>query len=228
MIIHKVFPTIITEFKYDNSYEFKNIFKSIYHNHITSDGFSNEKTGHVALHHDNNLEDLYKFIIKCVKQYVETMNVDSNKFEYNVVKSFLNIINENVNPAHNHKDAHISFVYYINIPNTFTKCIRFYNYENRHEPYSGFCKFNNINNVWNEFNSYTWQFEPYEGQTIIFPSNLTHDTVGEIKGTETGINDLNFNEKRITLVGDILLTYKQLEPSPLGLQPIKNWRTFDS
>jgi len=227
MITHAIFPTTICEFDYDFPYKFKELFwpESMYY---LKNGYSGEKTN-VSLHTNPKFEELYKWIISCSKQYMSTLNVD-DVFTFNVVKSFLNISREKCNPLHSHKDAHISFIYYLNIPDEITHNIRFYNYENRHEPFHKCIQWNNSNEVWDILNSYTWQFTPNEGKLFIFPSNLIHDTIGfeTNECINNPVKDLeDLKKTRISLVGDILLTYKKNTHNPLGIQPVENWRTFE-
>ena len=120
------------------------------------------------------------------------------------------------------------FTYYVNIPETFTRPIRFHHLERKHEPYPGCIKWNNTSNVWDAFNAYTWEFPPKEGQLFVFPSSLPHDTIGQ---SDQSLDEGNptiemLNENRICLAADVVLTYKDQTASPLGLQPITNWRKF--
>jgi hypothetical protein len=95
------------------------------------------------------------------------------------------------------------------------------------EPYPGSIEHNNTKKIWDELNSSSCLFTPVEGQLFVFPSMLQHDTVGEpFIRMEQGINKQNILEYRLCLAGDILLTYKDKTPSPIGIQPVKNWRKF--
>ena len=223
---HVLFPTLLAEFEYPDKDNFKQIFYDKIFNYMSPDGFSNEYTGHVNLHHEPAFESLFKFAIDSVRQYVSRLYIDPNVFEFNLVKTWMNITKNRQTPMHSHGDAHMSFTYYINIPKDFSKPIRFYNYEHRYEPFPGCIKFNNPSH-WDAFNAYTWQLEPKEGQLFVFPSNVPHDTVGQSEQMETGCftpNDLD--QMRICLAADILMTYKERAAKPLGVQPVSNWRTF--
>ena len=72
---------------------------------------------------------------------------------------------------------------------------------------------------------------------MLFRSNLSDmyntfpeykSSVGRVESvatrTEPEVNP--FNTEFSVNVPVILLTYKDLQPLPLGLQPIKNWKTF--
>ena len=228
MINHALFPVLVSEFHYDYPLRFKKVFFDSVFDHLDEDGFSSERTGHVTIHHDDRYKEIYSFAVSCVKQFIKTYNVDPELFDINVVKSWLNVLGGQSNPNHNHADAHIAFVYYVHVPDTVQNSIRFYNYANRIEPYSFFCKMNNENNVWDIINSYTWQFKPIDGQLMVFPATLNHDTIGhdeQYTGQIKMYEDLQY--RRISIAGDILLTHKEKIGRHLGLQPIKNWRKFD-
>jgi hypothetical protein len=228
MINHALFPVLVSEFHYDYSHKFKDVFFETMFDHLNENGYSDESTGHVTIHHDQRYLELYQFVIDCVKKFIHTYNVNSELFDINVVKSWLNIIGGQSNPNHNHADAHISFVYYVNVPDNIQNPLRFYNYSSRHEPFAGFCKFNNQNDSWNIINSYTWQFTPICGQLMVFPATLNHDTIGQCQDSNWSIKSSeDARNKRISIAGDIILTYKDKSSKPLGLQPITNWRKFD-
>jgi len=227
MIEHHLFPTLVCQFKYDKHEEFRNTFYRDVWNHMTPEGFSAEFTGHVAIHHEPSFEPLFRYAVSCAKQYTQRLHID-DVFEFNVVKTWLNIKKDSSTPTHAHGDAHISFTYYVNIPDDFTRPIRFYNYERRHEPYPGSIRWNNSNGIWDQLNSMTWQFEPTQGDLFVFPATLTHDTIGKQMDSMEGATDVEgLNKNRICLAGDILLTYKQSAAKPLGLQPIENWKRFE-
>ena len=229
MIVHPLFPVTVCEFNYPNSAEIKQkISKSIF-NHLNEDGFSGEKTGHVTIHNDPEYYDLFCFLQKCVEEYLKTLSVDVNKFDINFIKSWFNILKNNNTPQHSHGDAHISISYYVNTPENYNQAIRFYNYNPRLEPFPGCIRWNNTEQNWNILNAYTWQFVPKEGDVFIFPSDLFHDTIGTSDNTifDTGLKtSKDFNEHRICLASDVLLTYNNKQAVSLGIQPVQNWRTF--
>ena len=63
---------------------------------------------------------------------------------------------------------------------------------------------------------------------ILFPATLNHDTIGHDELSTNKIEGINDVEnRRISIAGDIILTYKEKIAKHLGLQPIKNWRMFE-
>ena len=222
---HYMFPSLILEKHDPNFTAVKSAVETNIFNHMTPDGRSYEEVGFVTLHLDNTFEPLFKFATEAVKDYILAFNADSDQFDFHIVKSWANIVKSQGNPIHNHADAHLSFVYYINIPDNIRTPITFYNHPARYEPFRGFSRWNSI--TWDFLNSRTWQFVPKEGQVMVFPSAMDHETPAVSSELETGVKDLaDLRTRRVSIAGDVIITYKELAAKPLGLQPVKNWRTF--
>ena len=224
-IKHYMFPSLILEKHDTNIPAVKSIFEQHIFDHMTADGWSNEFAGFVTLHTDPVFSPLFKFASDAVRDYVKTFSVDPNDFDYHIVKSWANIVKNRGNPTHNHADAHISFVYYVNSPNEVNTPIIFYNTPNRYEPFHGFTRWNSQS--WDMLNSGTWQFMPKEGEILVFPAGMGHETPKLSNMEDAGVKDLtDLRNHRISIAGDVILTYKETTAKPLGLQPVKNWRTF--
>jgi hypothetical protein len=227
---HLIFPTLIGEFEYEFPEQFKETFFECVHNYVDQHGNSNEKTGHVAIHHGPEFEPLYQFIGQCINRHLSAYGSDPDQMDAYIVKSWLNIIRDIQTPYHSHADAHLSFVYYVNLPNDIVEPIRFFNESNfgRFEPYPGFTKYANHSNKWDHINAQSWEFYPSEGNLIIFPANMPHDT--ELKnGSVKNMESQNFplekmKTKRISIAGDVILTFKEKTGVSMGLQPVKNWK----
>ena len=228
MITHAMFSTLICEFQYPDHQEFKKTFMSLDRKLFTREGYSSESTGHVDIHHEPAFEDLYKFKVQCVKEYLDTLSVDSYDFDINVVKSWLNVLKKRSTPKHAHGDAHISFVYYVSLPPNHNQSIQFHRTEiSEHEPFPGCIRHNNTKNVWTPFNSGAWKFAPSEGTLYVFPSKMLHDTVGGPVVQEEGVRSkIDLTQRRISIASDVLLTYKEKSAKALGIQPVSNWRKF--
>ena len=62
----------------------------------------------------------------------------------------------------------------------------------------------------------------------LFPARMNHDTVGKTTQRDPGVKNMDEARlHRISLAGDIVLTYKEKSAKSLGLQPRRNWRTFE-
>lgn len=230
MINHAIFPTLISEFNYEFPQLFKATFFEKVYDYVDSNYNSNEKTGHVTIHHVPEFKDLFKFIGQSVKEFIGVYESDTNKIDSYIVKSWMNIIRNIQTPYHSHSDAHISFVYYVNIPDDIIEPIRFFTPSpyGRFEPYAGFTKYANHTDRWNQFNAQSWEFYPIEGHLLVFPSSIPHDTLLKNKETKN-IESFNFpleklKTKRISIAGDVILTFKERTPVAMGLQPLQNWR----
>lgn len=233
MELKPIFPVTIGEAHFDQAVQFKETFFNSVLTHINSEGFSSEVTGHVTIHHDETYKPMYEFVIQQLKEYVTGLGINANDFDYNVVKSWLNITKERDNPVHNHADAHVSFSYYVNIPEDCQRDIVFINKEfHTNNLNNGMMPFNVFE--WNYYNAGTWSFTPSEGSLFIFPATLKHH-VSKTNGSITMHNSWEeptktldeVKQMRICIAGDILMTFKELQPIPLGLQPIENWRLFE-
>ena len=223
---YPLFPTLITEAFYEKHAELKPVLEKGIFRHMTPDGFSNERTGHVSLHLDPEFEPLFNFVSEVTKEYIRTFLINPDLFNIHIVKSWMNIIREQGTPFHNHADAHLSFVYYINIPEDVSTPIMFYNHPNWYEPYMGFSKFNEPSE-WNPFNSPAWSFPTKEGALMMFPARVNHDTPSTSGDPDIGVKSLkDLRRKRVSLAGDIILTFREVSAKSMGLQPIKNWLTF--
>lgn len=226
MISHALFPTLVAEFQYQRHEEFRDIFMDVGLKHFDQNGYSHEGTGHVTIHHEPAFEALFRYLSQCVVEYLNTLHVDSENFEINIVKSWLNVLCDNATPIHSHGDAHISFVYYVNLPEDKTQPIRFHSVIK--EPFVGCIRHNNSRDIWTHLNSYSWSFTPKQGTVFVFPATLTHDTIGKeiVKLDEPTKTKPDLFNRRISIASDVVLTYKQKMGKPLGIQPISNWRKF--
>ena len=227
MITHALFPTLVGEWNSPNNSQFKEQFFSVILNHMDCNGYSMETTGDVDLHHDPILNPIFEFAVDCAKQYLQTLKLDTSVFDLNLVKTWLNIIREFHTPSHNHADAHLSFVYYLQIPENLKKPIFFNPATKPNELFHGM---NNANiTEWNIWNSGSWYFEPKEGQLFMFPGSLYHHTGGDGSGAvDTGCKSIDdFKNRRISIAGDFLLTYNKKIGRAYGIQPVSNWRTFN-
>jgi hypothetical protein len=226
MEIHALFPTLLLQDDNLENDRLKNIILKNMLKHTDADGFSGEFTGHVNLHHEPLYEQVFVMATHMAKQYCEVMQIDPDLFDFNIVKSWFNILENQSTPYHSHADAHLSFCYYVHVPEDLAQPIRFYAKEDKYEPFPAFAKFNSPAE-WNIFNSYSWSFQASEGRMYLWPARMGHDTVGKSNDQPTGITSVEEAKKRrVSLAGDILLTYKEKSRSPLGLQPKRNWRLF--
>ena len=185
-----------------------------------------ETTGDVDLHLDDNFSSIFSFAAKCAIEYLTALRLDAKLHDVILVKSWLNAIKEFNTPLHNHADAHLSFVYYVHTPEEYTKKIVFQKPEPPNELYHGMMS-SGITE-WNIMNSQTWWMEAKEGTLYMFPGKLHHMTNGYGNGqpdsrVET-VEDLK--DRRISIAGDFILTYRNKSARAYGIQPMSNWKIY--
>lgn len=229
MIEHALFPTLVVEDLNVNNDEFKELFFNSALNHFTN-GYSNEFTGNLNLQTEPNFRPIYEYVSLKAKEYVATLKVNPDTYDFNIVKSWLNCLIHEDNPVHSHADAHFCFAYYLNVPEDIQKCIRFFQPDHPNDLYVGMLEFNV--NDYTMFNSLSWGISPKEGTVLIFPGHLKHhvastaDKALVLDGEPPVTSIADLHKRRICLAGDIVLTLKEKTNVPLGIQPIKNWRAF--
>lgn len=225
MIAHSLFPTLVGQWKIDNPEEVKKTFYDSILDHINQDGYSMETTGNVDLHCDGRFDSFFHIISDCARQYLSTLSVQDN-FDLNLVKTWYQISKQFHTPFHSHGDAHLSFVYYVQIPEKLNKPLVFNNAGRSNELHYGF--FTHNVSQWNLYNSLSWRFTPQEGDLFVFPGKLEHYTEGFGDGSvDDGCKTVkDFADRRVALAGDFILTYKDKAAKPYGIQPVKNWRQF--
>ena len=235
MQAHGLFPILVGEFSYDKPQGFKKIFFDNVHKHINADGEDGEFSGHVDIHHDQAFYDFFTDITEHAKEYVSALSVDPSAYTFNLVKTWFSAIKEASIPHHDHSDAHLSFAYYVNVPDEapsaeirFAAPKPFYN-----DLHNGMfaASFDGVYPIkeWNAFNSLSWGFTPIEGTLFIFPARLAHYTNNGIENPTRDIKSADIDilkKKRICLAGDFILTFANKSNRSMGIQPVSNWKTF--
>lgn len=227
MIHHNLFPTLIGEFNNKNHKNDKNLILNNALKHFNADGYSMETTGNVDIHCDSEFDPFFSFVSRSVSIYMDHLSINRDNFDLNLIKTWFNVTKEFHTPNHSHADAHISFVYYVNIPEGVNKPIYF----KGNMPNELFYGLSNGNyKEWNQYNSLTWYLNSCEGCLFVFPGKLEHHTGGQGSG-EPDLpvrNLLDLISKRFAIAGDFLLTYKHNKlMKPYGIQPVTNWKRYD-
>lgn len=222
---HLIFPTLVLETKHNNHEFIKDLYFEKAFKYMDENGYSFEET-HNCIHHEESLKDLFIFATKSAQKYLDLMNIEYNLFDFNLIKSWMNIVHERGNIPHAHYESHLSFVYYVNIPKGMEIPIRFYlSHHQKNVPWQ---KMYELAKIKNEANSFMCDFYPKEGMMLVFPSSLYHGAFGnngDIKDAfSTNLNELK--KRRISIAGDFILTFKDTTLVPAGIQPVKNWRLF--
>ena len=216
-----LFPTLVGTEVYPEHKKFKKIFFDNLPKYLREDGITGEQSGHVDLHLNPDFEDLFRFISGVAEDYIEELIGLKDIWDLWLVKTWFSDFSV---PPHNHADAHLSFVYYVNVPEDKASPLHMIPPDNRLNDLVGGMFLPNKNmkvvEYFNQYNCSSVEFRPYEGAMIIFPAKLRH-FVESVNPSD------NIENRRISLAGDFVLTFKETTARSMGLQPISNWRSMN-
>ncbi len=222
MKTYDLFPTLVATETYRRHDKFKQTFFDNLPKYLREDGITGEQSGHVDLHLNPDFEEFFKFVASVAEEYVETLVGFKDMWEPWLVKTWFSDFNV---PAHNHEDAHLSFVYYVNVPEESAYPLHFLPPLDRPNDLTNGMflghKDNRAVEYNNQYNCSSVEFRPIEGALAIFPAKLRH--MVETHKTE---RVEKMEDRRISLAGDFVLTFKEKQARSMGLQPISNWRSF--
>ena len=228
MQIFSLFPTCVTSTIYEDHEKLKKVFFQNFKNHVPESGYPlGEASGHVSIHNDPDMAFFFKFVSDTAREYLKILGVDESIWEVNLVKTWLNSFSFNSVPPHNHADAHLTWIYYMNVP------------EGKAHPLV-LLKNNAVNDLTNglfendtthnQFSASRLEHTPTEGELMFLPSNLDHQTALLEKNSPEihfPTNDHKIHmHNRISISGDIVLTFKETSKRSRGLQPVSNWKKF--
>lgn len=225
------FPTLICDFESQTHDQFKKIFYNNMAKYVHPDGIDGEHAD-LFLHHNQEFDFLFREITAFGKQYLAALELDPDEWDLHIVKCWWQSMSKNFIPLHNHSDAHLSFVYYVNVPpesghlhfqtnpttfvNDLTSGMFIDDYENK-LPFKKY----------NHFNAMSVAYEPKESMVIVFPAKLDHMTTSITDETDAVTADVDIiKRRRISIAGDFLLTFKNPKHTAMGLQPVNCWRNF--
>jgi hypothetical protein len=203
--IHEIFPTIVYQGEIKSHQEFKNQYLSELKEYWF-DGYENESPENsekIFLHHNLKYQSFFKNLLENVYEYLNILDVDVDKFNFYVTKSWIGY-HKNTEPTlkmHNHNASNISFCYYLSSNHTSDKfCI--HQISNTNEVSEGIfeshSKFNTIKKF-NKYNCNQYTITPIEGSVLIFPGSLLHST----------LRTQEMNGERIVIAGDIFMSLKK-------------------
>lgn len=226
--LNYMFPTAVGSFTGGDHAGYRRMFDERMPEHcvLKEDGaglISGESSGKVYLHTDEHLKPFFKFVSKCIAEYLEQLSFDHSRVDINIVKTWISATDSGtVTPVHAHATSHLSFVYYMQMPKD-ADAIAFQIQSNPNEPYYGAFggsaprqrSFVLERNVLNSNQSI---LPVEEGQLLVFPSHLHHGTIK--------LGDMG-DGTRIAVAGDILLVFNEESPNyATGVFNPKTWRTF--
>jgi hypothetical protein len=224
--VYSLFPTVVTQTVYPDSDNFLELFYRHWDQHF-GNGISGESSGKNAVHHQKEFASLFTFITECVQQYLETIGVEYDNFDINIVKSWVNSYTKNPLDIHHHGDSHLSIVYYAATPKDDEQFLTFISSNYDREPYRGISAFNSKES--NPYGSVGWDFETQKGQVYVFPSNILHYNIRKdrtISEEKPVVSLEDVKTKKICIACDVILTYSDISNKHLGIQPVSHWRKF--
>ena len=227
MQLFNIFPTTVYVGEVTDHQTHKEEFYKVYHKFDYEDSDANstvsENTGRPFIHLEDNLDPLFNEIILHTKRYVMDVLQYKDIFEYVITKTWLSRTRSQKEiPWHIHSTSHISFVYYLNMPPNAHK-LKFLNPHNKNSFFLGMSlesryEERTMVKEFNQLNSEEFYIHPPEGTVALFPSSVEHCTQ---------CVDKSFNDERLAIVGDMILTLKedQLQYS-MGYIDQKYWKKY--
>ena len=223
-----IFPTTIYVGQMNDHEKYKSDFYKLYpkfdYEETKIDNTVSENVVKPLIHLEDSLDDLFKEVVSHVKTYVCDVLQYRDIFDYAITKSWLSRARRPDNEIrwHIHSTSHVSFVYYLNVPDN-SHCIQFENSCSKNILFGGMnCQDDNrertIVDQYNELNAETFFLHPPEGYLILFPSCLGHSTKF-IGG--------NFVGERLAIVGDVTTILKDDEFGySVGYISDKYWKKY--
>ena len=222
MQTYDLFPTLVGADEYPDWEIFKQKFFDNLVHYTRADGLTGEASGFIDLHLNEDFQDFFKYVADVAKKYVNTI-VSEDVWELWLVKTWYSDFPV---PLHDHADSHLSFVYYVNVPENCDQTLQFINPKtNLNDLTRGMFLGEQNKNVEfdrNQYNCTAIEFPLKEGYLIVFPSRLQH----VVKTSNDVHIKQDASKSRISIAGDFVLTFKEPMPRGMGLQPINNWRKF--
>ena len=183
-----------------------------------------EEQGKPTIHTEESAAPMMMEITKHIKNFYLNVLGLKDIFDVYHTKTWLSRSRsgEGLIPTHIHSPSHISYVYYLNVPEG--------------SPHLTFIDIKNVNEVFTScFESYpdedtfmngytfestkTYSIESTEGTICIFPSKTPHgtDSVSEV-----------FSDERLAISGDCIITLKESERMKYSVGHInpKYWRRY--
>jgi|688.fasta_scaffold312923_2 hypothetical protein len=202
-----IFPTTLYVGEIENHSGYKKIFyDKVYHKFQYKQINPKTKTinpvsenvGNPLIHLEEDLDSLFGEVCGHIKNYLQNVLNIKDIFDVAITKTWLSRAQkvDHEIPPHIHSPSHISFVYYLNVPD-YSHSIQFSNQNSPNSLFPGIFADDmddeklNMVKEYNDSNSEIFYILPQEGTIILFPSKLPHATKSisnEFKGERLGIS----------------------------------------
>jgi hypothetical protein len=205
--VHEVFPLVVYQASLDCHEKFKKKhleeLKKYWFNGYEYE--SPEASSNIFVHLNSNYSDLFVGLRKIFDDYFDTINIKYDRLNYHIVKSWVVYHKDDTTPsmaAHNHNEANISFIYYLNTDETSDDLVVAQLPDlNRNQACKGFFDTADVHNIMTSFNRYNCNFytiTPIEGTVIVMPTETYHKTIKKVSRTN----------ERVAIAGDVRVTLK--------------------
>ena len=182
MIIHKLFPTVVTEYNFGREFTQKEK-DTFYSSNRMMKNIGNLVSEDKNILDKKQFSDIKNKLLFFANDYIENIIKPKTKVVPYITQSWINYTNTGEwHHKHNHQNSFLSGVFYISC-NEGLDDITFY--DNQYNQISLTPK------KFDRLNSKSWTIKVKNKNTFIFPSSLIHD-VKEVKGKEPRIS-LSFN-----------------------------------
>lgn len=186
--------------------EFYKVYPKFDYEETWEDNTVSENMGNPFVHLEDTLDPLFQQIAYHARKYTVEILGYKDIFDYVITKTWLSRARKTTDEIrwHIHSTSHISFVYYVNMPEN-SHCIEFENTCTKNDLFKTMnSKDDNPNRNmvenYNPLNAETFYLHPPEGSVAMFPSSLSH---------HTKFTGGNFEGERLGIVGDITLMLKE-------------------
>jgi hypothetical protein len=203
--IHELFPLVIYQGTLDCHEEFKKqhleSLKKYWFNGYEYE--SPEASSNIFAHLNQDYSMFFKSLRKIFDEYFDALNIKYDRLNYHVCKSWVVYHKDDTTPpmaVHNHNEANISFVYYLNTDETSDRFVAM-QLSNRNEVCKGFFDTADVHNIMTQFNRYNcnnYTITPVEGSVIVMPTETYHKTIKKTPRTN----------ERVAIAGDVRVTLK--------------------
>ena len=225
-----IFPTTIYVGQMNDHEKYKSDFYKLYpkfdYEESEIDNTVSENIIKPLIHLEDSLDDLFREVVSHVKTYVCDVLQYRDIFDYAITKSWLSRARKPQDQIrwHIHSTSHVSFAYYLNMPDN-AHCLEFENNYSKNILFGAMNveddnKERTIVNKYNELNAQTFFVHPPEGCIALFPSSLCHST---------RFTGCHFTGERLAIVGDVTTILKDDEFGySVGYISDKYWKKFKS
>jgi uncharacterized protein (TIGR02466 family) len=209
-----IFPTTIYVGEIENHDEFKKEFYGVYpkfqYEQTNGDLINtvSENQGNPLIHLEPNLDSLFAEICKHIKTYMQDVLSLKDIFDLIITKTWISRAQDvdHEIPLHIHSPSHLSFVYYVNIPEN-SHSLEFSNHNRPNHIFPTIFSDEDYINYqismvkeYTDINCETFYISPKEGSVVVFPSKVPHRT----KAVSS-----EFKGERLAITGDVTLILKE-------------------